>query len=328
MQKLLVDGSRSNLPSKAVQVNVGNELKPHMVSVENINVLQFNGLHYSIDTTKLLSGEFDSMNERRQVVIKRELKELNNREDLLREAGVYNRLKTSPHAAKLPRMYYFQSTDFPCYIVLERFGNNLSSIFRRGCNIRPIVLERLVLAVKALHDCGFVHCDIKPQNVLVLVHEDGTVDLKLCDLDSATAVVELFPHDETSGRLKYTEQWVVPEVFFGTGGVLRATHAIDVFAMGLIAAAFLDVTVHENKTILPQWADDSELYTALLTDQEKLWQQMQCGLGLRYTPIVHAMCRMQASERPTSKYVYDALQSFRGTALHKQVSDIMLLSSR
>jgi hypothetical protein len=140
MQKLLVDGNRSNLPSKAVfepQVNVGNELKPHMVAVENINVLQFNGLHYSIDTTKLLSGEFDLMSERRQVVIKRELKELNNREDLLREAGVYNRLKTFPYAAKLLRMYYFQSMDFPCYIVLERFGNNLSSIFRRGCNIRP-----------------------------------------------------------------------------------------------------------------------------------------------------------------------------------------------
>jgi serine/threonine protein kinase len=327
MQKLLVD-SRSNLPSKAgfqPQVNVGDEIKPHMVAVKNINVLQVNGLHYSIDTAKLLSGEFDLMNEHRLVVIKRELKELNNREDILREAGVYNRLKTFPHAAKFLRMYYFQTMNFPCYIVLERFGNSLSSIFKRGCDIRPIVLERLVLAVNVLHDCGFVHCDLKPQNVLVLVHVDGTVDLKLCDLDSATPVEELFPHDEISGRLKYTEQWVVPEVFFGKGGVLRATYAIDVFAMGLIAAAFLDDNVHENKTILPPLSNNPELYTALLSDQEKLWQQMQCGLGQRYTPIVHAMCRIQASERLTSKDVCDALHSFRGTALHKQVSDILIL---
>lgn len=76
-------------------------------------------------------------------------------------------------------------------------------------------------ALRALHDKGIAHCDVKPANILLT--QDGTP--KLTDLDAAFRVEcseTITPH-----RLAFTPDYAAPEVVRGS-----PTYASDVFSLG------------------------------------------------------------------------------------------------
>lgn len=91
------------------------------------------------------------------------------------------------------------------------------------------MLYNLASALEYLHSLHIVHRDVKPENILIRQHEDGTKSLKLGDFGLATEVNG--PQYVVCG----TPTYVAPEVIAETGYGLK----IDVWSAGVIAYILL-----------------------------------------------------------------------------------------
>ncbi len=117
------------------------------------------------------------------------------------------------------------------YIVMELVdGRTLKQVIRQQIGGQPLPINRaLDLTIKICaglgyaHRSGIVHCDVKPQNVLV--RRDDRV--KVTDFGIARAMTEATSHD---GQVWGTPQYFAPEQAMGK----PATPASDVYAIGII----------------------------------------------------------------------------------------------
>ena len=70
-----------------------------------------------------------------------------------------------------------------------------------------VIMRNLLLAVKSIHDSGFVHRDLKPENILLVEHGVESA-IKLIDFGLATA---LKPNEKLTKRVG-TPYYIAPEV--------------------------------------------------------------------------------------------------------------------
>ena len=136
---------------------------------------------------------------------------------------------------------------------------------------------------------GIMHGDLKPQNVLVL--ERGGCKIKLCDFDSARDVRAGEPFPNNGVSLKFSREYVSPEVFRGRNvsagsQLLRASLEIDLFALGLICALLLDsrLGMFILTTLLPVEYSDEE-FEQYLFDQTYMNSILLCDEGYATTPM-------------------------------------------
>lgn len=91
----------------------------------------------------------------------------------------------------MPRLHCsFQDEDH-LYLVMEyASGGDLYSVLDRKENLiltedeARFYIAEIILAVDSLHQLGYVHRDIKPQNILI----DATGHIKLADFGSAIRI--------------------------------------------------------------------------------------------------------------------------------------------
>ena len=117
------------------------------------------------------------------------------------------------------------------YIVMEYIaGSDLKEIIRtREDNQIDDSLNYLIQATSGLsyaHQVGFVHCDVKPQNMLV----DSDNNLKITDFGVARAI-ETIRHDEKHDVVWGSPYYMSPEQTLGEA----PTPASDVYSLGVIA---------------------------------------------------------------------------------------------
>lgn len=84
--------------------------------------------------------------------------------------------------------YAFQDPDY-LYLIMEYLpgGDLLSLMIRNGAfeeDLARFYLAELTLALNSLHSLGFVHRDVKPENILL----DRCGHLKLADFGNASAL--------------------------------------------------------------------------------------------------------------------------------------------
>ena len=172
------------------------------------------------------------------------------------------------------------------YLVLEKFGNDIRSYFYPESTILISNVKNMLVAVASLHQLGFVHCDLKPANILVGIGPRGEYFFKLCDLECAKAIGEEIRPDQ-----KITECWSSPELFFCClhGIPFTAELTMDSFGIGLVIATFLGAGCRPDKTILPI-QNRAEL-ESMLQDQERLDNQLDCSRKPHYQDIVKLACR-------------------------------------
>ncbi len=147
----------------------------------------------------------------------------------LREAALAGRVQ-HPHVVTVHD--YGSVDDGACYIVMEHLrGRTLRSLLRDG----PLPVGRalrifgqLVQGLRAAHNAGLVHRDVKPSNIILLTADDGGDFVKLFDFGLVKG------EDESeithSGMFMGTPQYVSPEQ--ARGGV--ADGRSDLYSAGVI----------------------------------------------------------------------------------------------
>jgi HEAT repeat protein len=138
------------------------------------------------------------------------------------------------------------------FFVMEYLeGEPLSARIRRGAltwvEAFPI-LEQTLRALKAAHDKGFVHRDLKPDNIW-LKYIEGRVHVKLLDFGIAKLVGAESPRDKLThtGSVIGTPHYMSPEQINGARSIDQRT---DIYALGVITyEMFVGITPFAGDTL-------------------------------------------------------------------------------
>lgn len=213
------------------------------------------------------------------------------------------------------------------YLVMRSFGVSLNQIFYKDLSseFRLIVATDLLHAMIWLHQLQIVHCDIKPENLLVEEPGGGIARMKICDLDSATKIGDPFPSG-TSTRgtslLKFTKQWVSPEVYFHNISLqensstipLLANTSMDVFPLGLVLGCLFNLEKSPLKMILP-FEDESLMI--VLREQSSLLRRITCDSFPTMKQSIHSLCELIVENRGNLRDVLEVVTSLRRTNLQE-----------
>jgi serine/threonine protein kinase len=118
------------------------------------------------------------------------------------------------------------------YIVMELLdGENLGALAERGLVAMDAILAigtQIASAVASMHRNGYVHCDVKPDNVFVLYEQtkDGWPQVKVIDYGVSRKTTEPATED---GTIAGTPMYMSPEQWRGA-----PTTKSDVYALGCL----------------------------------------------------------------------------------------------
>lgn len=118
------------------------------------------------------------------------------------------------------------------YLVMELLeGENLARLVDRDRVAIAAVMSigvQVAAALAALHRAGYIHCDVKPDNVFVLFDElaDGWPKLKVIDYGVSRSISGASLDD---GTISGTPAYMPPEQWHG-----KATPKSDVYALGCL----------------------------------------------------------------------------------------------
>ena len=147
---------------------------------------------------------------------------------------------------------YFFHQEHLC-LIFELLNENLYQSLQhnhlQGISLNSInfIIKQLLEAIKEVHSLGIIHCDIKPENILVKIKiekDKNDISIKLTDFGSArlkkaqiyTQVQSLF--------------YRAPEVILG----IPYTEAIDIWSIGLVT-----VELFLGRPLLPGYSEYDQL---------------------------------------------------------------------
>jgi eukaryotic-like serine/threonine-protein kinase len=208
------------------------------------------------------------------------------------------------------------------FFVMEYLeGEPLSARIRRGAlpwqEAFP-VLDQTLRALHAAHDKGFVHRDLKPDNIW-LKYVDGQIQVKLLDFGIAKLVGSESPREKLTqtGSVIGTPHYMSPEQINGSRDV---DHRTDIYAMGVITyEMFTGVTPFVGDTL-------QAIMTGHLFKEPPRLAQIPANLGVPapIAEIVERMLVKDASARYDS--VADVLSDLYAVYQHQPPARAQTLS--
>lgn len=205
---------------------------------------------------------------------------------LLRREAQVGQAVSHPHLACVLAAHLKRP---PYYLVLPYVeGVSLQATLAAVTQLSPPhalwIARQAAEALRALHEQSWLHCDVKPSNILVSPDGHAT----LLDLSLAAPLAELQAGGELplTGTLAYAP----PEVF---GTVLQRTPASDVYSLG--------VTLYQMLTgVLPfPTTSAAELVQAHLCEPPPDPRRQNPRVTTRLASLLRKMLAKQPEHRPT-----------------------------
>jgi serine/threonine protein kinase len=173
------------------------------------------------------------------------------------------------------------------------------------------VVGKMAVALAAAHSVGVLHKDVKPANVLVRRHSDGSLSVRLCDfgigmlterdrLQAAGVTAAGFTESDSgsSSSDAGTRLYMAPEVTEGK----PATTSADVYALGVML--FQMVVGDLTKALAPRW--DRDVPDELL--REDIWAAVEGAPERRISAAQLAERVQSLTERRAARTVERELQ--------------------
>lgn len=220
----------------------------------------------------------------------------------------------------------------PYFIESEYGGPNLIEWAKQHGGLQKIplstriaVIADVAKAVRAAHDLGVLHKDLKPANILIQSHIDGTLQVKVADFGSASLVeparlralgITSLGLTQTGGpqsaSLTGTLMYLSPEVLSGDSP--RA--AADVYALGVML--YQIVVGDFRKPLAPGWEAgiDDPLLREDIADAA-------CGdPARRIQSAAELVDRLTSLDRRRSEREEEARAKFRRQAAEKRRAQV------
>lgn len=154
------------------------------------------------------------------------------------------------------------------------------------------ILRQTIHALKAAHAKGFVHRDLKPDNIFIEMR-DGTSRVKLLDFGIAKLVGLDGAEDKLTqtGSMIGTPHYMSPEQINGSAAI---DHRTDIYSLGIIMyEMFSGATPFQGNTL-------GEIITGHLLEEPPRLTDLPADLGVP-KPIADIIHRMLA-KKPTERY--------------------------
>jgi serine/threonine protein kinase len=144
-----------------------------------------------------------------------------------------------------------------CGLVLESGGPNLFQFYSR-LNNKPDVLRSINIlkevreAVEFIHECGIIHGDLKPENIVCFSYlESGLLRWKLIDFDTSCRENkdEFFVKEEFSFTPEYASPEVRKFVKKPEQFPLPKLRSLDIWSLGIIAFFIFAAPQHWDRIL-------------------------------------------------------------------------------
>ena len=164
--------------------------------------------------------------------------------DLTRRADLVQRfMQEAKSASRIGHENVIDITDFGqspegyVFIAMEYLsGQDLGQVLKASgrmpwARAQPIVLQ-IAKALRAAHERGIIHRDMKPENIFVLPRDDGREFVKVLDFGIAKVMglEEDVPRLTRTGMIFGTPEYMSPEQAQGH----QVDHRVDIYAVGCI----------------------------------------------------------------------------------------------
>lgn len=178
------------------------------------------------------------------------------------------------------------------------------------------VLRHVAAGLHVLHSLGFVHLDIKPDNILVARSDEGCY--KIADLGLAAAAMGTGCDDITEGDCRYLAKEVLR-------GDLRDLPKADVFSLGLVLYE-LAINPRGLPSNGPEWQMirerlEVQILSQLSQNMQLLLQEMACA-NRELRPTCEALLQRVGNSTPEMKALEEENRRCREEAArNKQRAD-------
>jgi len=164
----------------------------------------------------------------------------------------------------------YKTMGYPTKAEMLKINTEYNSKFIKMINF----FKELLNAVKSLHDLKYIHCDLKPENIMITVDKNKTItSVKLIDFDfltiDGTDVEELF-----GSRIYINYDFVksIGLLKYNADEEFEITKDIDIYSLGIIFYAFftsINKFIYDKRIILDIFHINMETSLRVRTDALK-----------------------------------------------------------
>ncbi len=203
-------------------------------------------------------------------------------------------------------------------------GESLRKRLKRGALIpseAASVIEETALALTAAHEKGFVHRDLKPDNIFLQAREERWPEVKLLDFGLAKLMPEagFAPFKTKTGVMLGTPEYMSPEQARGTGVDYRT----DIYALGVVMFEVLS-----GRRPFVSSGDPFATLMMHAEDPPPSLKNFVSDLPEEMVQLVDTMLAKDPASRPSLAAVRTVIKRLRSTQLPGRTLALELSASR